>query len=727
MSRKAIFLKVLFIILVIPTVLMSEDLETTISADQITVQSDNMLKAYGNVFVKRGNVSIKADAMSVNEETNQIQFWDITEFSDGNSLKLSGKSAVLSSDLSSGIITATKILIDEKIRIHAEEIKLKGSNLERAEKINRITSCEECESGFPLWFFTASSAINDVQNQNIIYRDVTMRVRGFPVGYIPYLRMPTPNVDRAQGFLIPGLLITSNLGIGVKLPYFIPIGESRDLLVTPYFSPKTKTVEYRYRQKLSNGDLTIKGAFSADNLSNKDIRSYFEVDGSFKLAYGIDLKINATGENDKTYMGDYSYGSVDDLNTEITLRKVIVNKARLLSGAVNYVRDNKDDNSIEEYYALSGVYKKQLEQTVLPGKLSFGFEGNSALNVAEEGQVTRPPSFVASEIQYSNHTTRRLVKILDQSFARVTSFVNSENIESFQEEFIIQYGTSSTFSIPFYKAKNTSIHQLVPKFMLSYNGQEGRVKGDYFTAIDQSSIGNIYDVKKIASSSESELGFSISAGLDYHINWNGRHALDLWFGGVWLQDNTSIQNQNGQLQPKTINYVGGFKYQTNTAFQAAGDTRISNTGKIMNADISSAVQIEGLNLSGHYEFIEAQTDERINQDLENINLSSSYTVFEDFSVSMTRRYDLSQNAMASSKSLFNLDFSSGVWDYQFSQTFNRRDTEKTNISAIYDDECTRIKISLQNASQTEGYSESIQTLSLLVQLKPFAGFSIPRL
>ena len=132
-------------------------------------------------------------------------------------------------------------------------------------------------------------------------------------------------------------------------------------------------------------------------------------------------------------------------------------------------------------------------------------------------------------------------------------------------------------------------------------------------------------------------------------------------------------------------------------------------------------------MSGHYEFIEAQTDERINQDLESINLSSSYTVFEDFSVSMTRRYDLSQNAMASSKSLFNLDFSSGLWDYQFSQTFNRRDTEKTNISAIYDDECTRIKISLQNASQTEGYSESIQTLSLLVQLKPFAGFSIPRL
>ena len=150
MSRKAVFFKVLFFILVIPTVLISEDLETTISADQITVQSDNMLKAYGNVFVKRGNVSIKADAMFVNEETNQIQFLDITEFSDGNSLKLSGKSAVLSSDLSSGIITATKILIDEKIRIHAEEINSRTLT-ERAE-INRITSVRNAKVVFHYGF-----------------------------------------------------------------------------------------------------------------------------------------------------------------------------------------------------------------------------------------------------------------------------------------------------------------------------------------------------------------------------------------------------------------------------------------------------------------------------------------------------------------------------------------------------------------------------------------------
>ena len=44
--------------------------------------------------------------MTLNKVTNQIKFEGITEISDGKSVKLSGKDAVLSDDLSSGIISA---------------------------------------------------------------------------------------------------------------------------------------------------------------------------------------------------------------------------------------------------------------------------------------------------------------------------------------------------------------------------------------------------------------------------------------------------------------------------------------------------------------------------------------------------------------------------------------------------------------------------------------------
>ncbi len=146
MIRKAIMPLLLFSIIVLgPIVSMADDLDTVISADQISINPDNTLQAIGNVFVKQGNVSIRAEAMTVNEEKNQIEFQDIIEFSDGNSLKLTGKNAVLTDDLSSGIITASQVLIDDTIRIRAGEIELKNSTLYRAESIDRITSCKNAK------------------------------------------------------------------------------------------------------------------------------------------------------------------------------------------------------------------------------------------------------------------------------------------------------------------------------------------------------------------------------------------------------------------------------------------------------------------------------------------------------------------------------------------------------------------------------------------------------
>ena len=51
--------------------------------------------------------------------------------------------------------------------------------------------------------------------------------------------------------------------------------------------------------------------------------------------------------------------------------------------------------------------------------------------------------------------------------------------------------------------------------------------------------------------------------------------------------------------------------------------------------------------------------------------------------------------------------------------------ELLTLSAIYDDECTRLTISFENRSVDFGLSDPIQTFMFRVQFKPFAdlGFS----
>ena len=135
-----------------------------------------------------------------------------------------------------------------------------------------LTTCEVCDFTEPKWYFTASSATSDIENSNIIYRDVTLRIRGFPIGYLPYPRLPDPSVERARGFSVPQALISSQLGTGLKLPYFIPMGRSRDLLIVPFVSPSTKTLGYRYREKFLTGDLILRGAFSKDDITQESSR-----------------------------------------------------------------------------------------------------------------------------------------------------------------------------------------------------------------------------------------------------------------------------------------------------------------------------------------------------------------------------------------------------------------------------------------------------------------------
>ena len=191
---------------------------------------------------------IEAEEMIVDEKSNRLTL-KIQQIY--GKVKIEAQT-ILSDDLSEGIISAVNILIDDTIKIRAGKVSFKDNAINTVNKIDRVTSCEDCKNGTPLWHLTASSAVNDPKNKNIVYKNVVMKVSGFPVGYIPYLRLPSPEVDRASGFLIPTVNISSNLGVGIKIPYFIPIGDSRDLLLKPFISSNTNTAEYRYRQKLRN-------------------------------------------------------------------------------------------------------------------------------------------------------------------------------------------------------------------------------------------------------------------------------------------------------------------------------------------------------------------------------------------------------------------------------------------------------------------------------------------
>ena len=327
---------------------------------------------------------------------------------------------------------------------------MKNSEFFSANGISQVTSCEVCEKG-PIWYLTASSAKRDFENSNIVYRNVTVRFKDLPVAYIPYLRMPDPSVDRAQGFLVPEAVLTSNLATGLKLPYFVPTGISSDILITPYLSSKTNTIEYRYRKKFRKGDLTIKGAISDDDLMVNNLRYFSQLTGHFELGYGIDLNLNVGKVGDTSYLGDYVYSEESDFNSEISLGKTIVEKQQFFDGNLTYLREKEKGNSLDEYYAFSGTYLKSIDPHILPGKLRYSANLNSSFNIINDNSISRPPSSAQVGLNYKQINTLGQMEFSTGVFGNLNSFVNSADAGTTNEEFSVQYGISTLISVPYFQ------------------------------------------------------------------------------------------------------------------------------------------------------------------------------------------------------------------------------------------------------------------------------------
>jgi len=216
------------------------------------------------------------------------------------------------------------------------------------------SSCKVCQDNpIPLWEIRARRVVHDEEARQIYFDNAQFRLRGIPVFYIPRLRMPDPTLDRANGFLMPSLRTTSDLGTGIKLPYFITIGRSADLTVTPYLTLRNSTtLDLRYRQAFATGRIELNGAVTDDRLLSDGLRGYLFVNGAFTLPLNFGLTIKGQTVSDPAYLLDYGIGNIDRLDSRIEASRTRRNEhisARIIS--FQTLREDEDNTTIPSVIA----------------------------------------------------------------------------------------------------------------------------------------------------------------------------------------------------------------------------------------------------------------------------------------------------------------------------------------------------------------------------------------
>ena len=296
----------------------------TLVADAVTLQSPTVLQASGHVEVFFKGQHLTASAITYDKAANRLQITGPIRIEDTKGEVLLADQASLSADLTEGLLTSARIVMQQKLQLAAAEVLRSDGGRYTAMRQVVASSCSICKgSATPLWEIRAREVVHDAVTRQIWFSDATLRFMGVPVLYLPILRIPDPSLDRATGFLIPKLKTTSTLGTGVLLPYFIVLGPSRDILLTPYLTTSgNRTLNLRYREAFASGTLTVEGAATRDSIKPGVLRGYLQANGAFNLGRGFILSINGITVSDPSYLSDYGISSADRLDSTVALTRV---------------------------------------------------------------------------------------------------------------------------------------------------------------------------------------------------------------------------------------------------------------------------------------------------------------------------------------------------------------------------------------------------------------------
>jgi LPS-assembly protein len=333
----------------------SSDELATLLADRVSIRNQNELVAEGNVEVFYKSNRLSAKRVIYDQKADKLYLeGPIRLVQPGQSQAvILASQAELSSDLQNGILLSARMVMARELQLAAARIERRDGAITIMDKVV-ASSCEVCRTNpTPLWEIRASRVVHNATTRQIVFEDAQFRAAGVPIAYLPRLRLPAPGVRRMTGFLAPQFRTTSGLGPGLLVPYFIALGPSRDLTVTPYFATsRTETLNLRYRQAFNWGKMEWSGALSNDDIRS-GTRGYLFGDLEAQLPREFRLTAQLRLVSDDSYLLNYGLGDDDRLWSGVELERV--RRDELIWTRVGNVHSLRADESNSTEPMLSGT------------------------------------------------------------------------------------------------------------------------------------------------------------------------------------------------------------------------------------------------------------------------------------------------------------------------------------------------------------------------------------
>ena len=188
---------------------------------------DNVFEAIGNVIITHRNNAIYCEKATLHFNTGEMNAVGNVRYV-GDAMTMYGSR--LDYNLNSGYFSA------ENARILGGDYVILGKKLSRISpeviigEDAEYTTCRDCPESWSLF----GRNVHITMNEYIRIKHAYLKIKGIITTYIPYVVFPIKK-EREIGLLFPKFGYQFNEGFHFQQPWFMPIGQSADVTLTPSF------------------------------------------------------------------------------------------------------------------------------------------------------------------------------------------------------------------------------------------------------------------------------------------------------------------------------------------------------------------------------------------------------------------------------------------------------------------------------------------------------------
>jgi LPS-assembly protein len=288
-----------------------------LEADQVVYDDKaDTVTAVGSVAIYyRGSV-LTSRRVIYTRSTNRVVAEGDARIVDKDGNVITSPKMDVTEGFSDGFVESLRIDSIDRSRFAAESARRSGGNKTVFEK-GVYSACQTCVNEPdkpPFWQIKAAKIVHDQQEKTIYYEDAKLELLGMPIAWVPFFMHPDPSERRKTGFLLPRVINSNSLGLGVQVPFYWAPTADWDATFSPVaLSRQGALADIEVRHRIDSGLITARGwgisqmrpeAFVATSGDRRE-RGAFNTTGTFSLSDKWSWGWDITAVTDRRFLDQY--------------------------------------------------------------------------------------------------------------------------------------------------------------------------------------------------------------------------------------------------------------------------------------------------------------------------------------------------------------------------------------------------------------------------------------